>query len=180
MQPLIKLRAGVWVAGFSFGAALAVRGDPMATTIYIDADGCPVKEEAYKVARRHGLAVRVVANRRTQVPPSPLIESVVVADRFDAADEWIAAHAGPGDIVVTADIPLAARCLQAGARALGPKGRPFTEDSIGNAVADRELSQHLRELGLASGGPAPMAKPDRSRFLAKLDELVCAIRREGR
>jgi len=152
----------------------------MVTTIYIDADGCPVKDETYKVAQRYQLAVRVVANRQTQVPPSPLIEAVVVGKGFDEADDWIADKATAGDIVITADIPLAARCLQRGARVLGPKGKPFTDDSIGNAVASRELSQHLREMGVHTGGPAPMAKKDRSRFLAKLDELINAIRREGR
>ena len=152
----------------------------MATTIYIDADGCPVKQETYKVAVRYQLAVRVVANRHIQIPTSPLIQVVTVGDGFDAADDWIVEHAGVADIVITADIPLAARCLENGARVLGPKGRPFTDDSIGDAVASRALSQHLRESGINTGGPAPMAKKDRSRFLAKLDELINAIRREGR
>jgi uncharacterized protein YaiI (UPF0178 family) len=152
----------------------------MATTIYIDADGCPVKPETYKVATRYQIPVRLVANRYLQIPPSPLFQAVTVGDGFDEADDWIAEHAGVGDIVITADIPLAARCLQNGARALGPKGRPFTEDSIGDAVASRALSQHLRESGINTGGPAPMGKRDRSRFLAKLDELVNAVRREGR
>lgn len=152
----------------------------MATTIYIDADGCPVKQETYKVAQRYQLSVRVVANRPLQTPPSPLVQAVIVGDGFDEADDWIVEHAGVGDIVVTADILLAARCLEGGARALGPKGRPFTEDSIGDAVASRALSQHLRESGINTGGPAPMGKRDRSRFLSKLDELVNAIRRDGR
>jgi len=151
----------------------------MPITIYIDADGCPVKDETYKVARRYQLAVRVVANHHIQLPPLPLIEAITVGSGFDEADDWIVEHAGAGDIVITADIPLAARCLQNGARVLGQKGKEFTEDSIGNAVASRELSQHLREMGIHTGGPAPMAKKDRSRFLAKLDELVNAIRREG-
>jgi len=150
------------------------------TTIYIDADGCAVKQETYKVARRYQLAVRVVANRQTQIPPWPLIEAVVVGNGLDAADDWIVEHAGVADIVITADIPLAARCLHSGARVLGPKGRPFTNDSIGDAVASRALSQHLRESGITTGGPAPMDRRDRSRFLAKLDELVNAIRRDGR
>jgi len=152
----------------------------MAKMIYIDADGCPVKEETYKVARRYGIPVRVVANRRTGVPESPLIEAVVVGGGFDAADDWIAERASPGDIVVTADIPLASRCLEKGARALGTKGKPFTDDSIGGALAARDLSQQLRESGVFTGGPAPMSRKDRSRFLSKLDELVNAIRREGR
>lgn len=152
----------------------------MATTIYIDADGCPVKNETYKVAKRYQIPVRVVANRPSQVPASPLIETVVVGQGLDEADDWIVEQAELGDIVITADIPLAARCLQKGARVLGPKGKPFTDNSIGDAVASRELSQQLREMGVHTGGPAPMGKKDRSRFLAKLDELVNAIRREGR
>lgn len=151
----------------------------MTTTIYIDADGCPVKAETYKVAQRYRIPVRVVANRHTNVPPSPLIAAIVVGKGFDEADDWIAERATAGDIVVTADIPLAARCLKNGARVLGPKGKPFTEDSIGNALASRELSQHLREMGMQTGGPAPMGKKDRSRFLSKLDELINAIRRES-
>lgn len=152
----------------------------MATTIYIDADGCPVKDETYKVAARYRLAVRVVANKPIHIgASSPLVQSVVVGAGFDEADDWIVEHAGPGDIVVTADIPLAARCLKKGARALGPKGKAFTEDSIGDAVVSRDLAQQLREMGIQTGGPAPMQKKDRSRFLSKLDELVNAIEREG-
>ena len=150
------------------------------TIIYIDADGCPVKDETYKVARRYQLVVNVVSNRPVHVPAWPQIEAIVVGNRLDEADDWIAERAGAGDIVVTADIPLAARCLQAGARVIGPKGKEFTEDSIGDAVASRALSQHLREIGVNTGGPAPMAARDRSRFLSKLDELVNAIRRDGR
>jgi uncharacterized protein YaiI (UPF0178 family) len=151
----------------------------MTTTIYIDADGCPVKDETYKVAKRYQLAVRVVANRPVSVPGWPEIETVVVGKGFDEADDWIVEHATVGDIVITVDIPLAARCLKKGARVLGHKGKPFTEDSIGNAVAARELSEHLRQMGMQTGGPAPMEKKDRSRFLSKLDELINAIRRDG-
>ena len=149
------------------------------TTVYIDADGCPVKDETYKVALRYGLAVRAVANRHTQVPSSPLIEAVVVGQRFDEADDWIAERAGDGDIVITADIPLAARCLERGAAVLGHKGRRFTEESIGDALASRELSQTLREMGVQTGGPAPMAKKHRSHFLSSLDELINALERAG-
>ncbi len=152
----------------------------MATTLYIDADGCPVKEEAYKVAARYGLAVRVVASRQIHVPPSPLRQAVAAGDAFDAADDWIVAHAGPGDVVVTADILLAARCLERGARVLSPRGRAYTEETIGDAVAARALAQHLRESGLDGGGPPPMDKRARSRFLSTLDEMINAIRREGR
>ena len=151
----------------------------MTTTIYIDADACPVKDETYRVAGRYQLPVRVVANSHMRVPDSPLIGVMVVGNEMDAADDWIVENAGVGDIVITADILLAARCLGNGARVLGPKGKPFTEDCIGDAVASRELSQHLRESGLITGGPAPMAKKDRSRFLSKLDEMVNAIRRDG-
>lgn len=146
--------------------------------IYIDADGCSVKDEVYKVAQRYDLEVRVVANQLQRVPQSPKIEAVVVGKGFDAADDWIAERAEPGDIVVTADIPLAARCVEKGARVLGLKGREFSESSIGDALASRELSQHLRDMGVMTGGPAPMAGKDRSRFLMRLDEIVNALRRE--
>ncbi len=147
-------------------------------TIFIDADGCPVKEEVYRVAKRYGLVVRVVANRHLNLPASPLIRPVIVADAFDAADDWITEHAETGDAVITADIPLAARCLEQGARVLGVKGREFTDNSIGDALASRELSQQLREMGMTTGGPAPMTKKDRSRFLSRLDEIINAIKRE--
>jgi uncharacterized protein YaiI (UPF0178 family) len=145
--------------------------------IYVDADACPVKEEAYRVARRHQVAVYVVANAPLRVPTEVLIELIVVRGGFDAADDWIAERAGPGDVVVTADIPLADRCLKAGARVLGPKGHVFTEDSIGEAMATRALLDMLRQSGEFGGGPAPFAKADRSRFLAKLDEILHAVRR---
>ncbi len=145
--------------------------------IYIDADGCPVKEEVYRVARRHGLKVYVVSNSSMSVPLGERIEQVVVGGRFDAADDWIAERIGKGDIAITADIPLAARCLEKGARALSPKGHPFTEDSIGDALASRELMSQLRQAGLATGGPAPRTKQDRSRFLASLEEAVRAAGR---
>lgn len=150
----------------------------MQTTIYIDADACPVKRETYKVAVRYQLPVRLVANQDISVPPSPLVLCIVVGRAIDAADDWIAEQAGAADIVITADILLAARCLDRGARVLGPYGRQFTHDSIGDAVASRALRQELRESGVNTGGPPPMTKRDRSRFLARLDELVNAIRRE--
>ena len=149
-------------------------------SIYVDADACPVKEEVYRVARRHGVKVYVVANAPLRVPPEDLIELVVVRGGFDAADDWIAAHAGPGDVAVTADIPLAARCLKEGARVLGPKGDVFTEDAIGEALATRALLEMLRQSGTVGGGPAPFAKADRSRFLSKLDEALHAVRRQRR
>ena len=145
--------------------------------IYIDADACPVKEEVYRVARRYGIKVFVVANAPIRVPGDDLIELVVVRGGFDAADDRIVESVAAGEIVVTADIPLADRCFRAGARVLGPKGVEFTEDAIGDALATRALLDMLRQSGEFGGGPAPFAKADRSRFLGKLDELVHAVRR---
>ncbi|GMV90400.1 MAG: hypothetical protein AMXMBFR82_01780 [Candidatus Hydrogenedentota bacterium] len=146
-------------------------------SIFVDADGCPVKDEVYRVAKRYGLRVVLVANTWMRVPEEDGIELVVVDDGFDAADDWIVEHVRERDIVVTADIPLAARCLKQGAFALGPKGRVFTEASIGDALATREILSHMREHGTMTGGPAPFAKTDRSRFLQRLDDLVHANRR---
>jgi uncharacterized protein YaiI (UPF0178 family) len=145
-------------------------------TIYIDADACPVKGEVYKVAGRYGVPVKVVANAAMKVPGGELVE-LVVRPGFGAADDWIAEQVGPADVVITADIPLAARCLEKSARVLGPKGHPFTDAEIGAALATRELLDHLRHGGVVSGGPAPMTAKDRSRFLSKLDEAVNAARR---
>jgi uncharacterized protein YaiI (UPF0178 family) len=145
-------------------------------TIYVDADACPVKDEVYKVARRYTLRVMIVANAPLRVPSDPLIE-LVVRPGFGAADDWIAEQAGEGDIVVTADIPLAARCLEKGTSVLSPKGEPFTENDIGSALALRELMDELRQGGAITGGPAPMTPKDRSRFLSRLDEAINAIRR---
>jgi len=145
--------------------------------IYIDADACPVKEEVYRVARRYGIKVFVVANAPIRVPNEDLIELVVVRGGFDAADDRIVEEASAGDIVITSDIPLADRCIRSGARVLSPKGAEFTEDAIGNALATRALLDMLRQSGEFGGGPAPFAKVDRSRFLGKLDELVHAVRR---
>jgi uncharacterized protein YaiI (UPF0178 family) len=147
--------------------------------IYIDADACPVKQETYKVARRHGVRVFVVSNASIFVPNEDTIEAVVVRDGFDAADDWIVERIGPGDVAITTDIPLAERCLKKGARVLGPKGVPFTEDTIGEALATRALLDMLRQSGMIGGGPAPFSKADRSRFLAKLDEVLHAVRREA-
>jgi len=145
-------------------------------TLYIDADACPVKDEAYRVARRYAIPVRVVANSPLRVPGGAAVE-MIVCPGFGAADDWIADRAGPGDVVVTADVPLAARCVAAGAAVLDPKGRPFTDTDVGAALAMRDLREELRQSGLATGGPAPMTAKDRSRFLGKLDELVSAARR---
>lgn len=152
--------------------------DPTLTpSILVDADGCPVKDEVYRVAKRYGLRVTLVANAWMRVPEHDWIELVLVDSGFDAADDWIVDHVRERDIVVTADIPLAARCLKQGAAALGPKGRVFTEASIGEALATREILSHMREHGTMTGGPAPFATTDRSRFLQRLDELVHASRR---
>src|SRR5690349_3879032 len=148
-------------------------------SIYVDADACPVKTEIYRVAERYGLKVYVVSNSYLGVPRSPLIERVVVSDRFDAADNWIAERAGPGDIVITADIPLADRSLKAGAAVIGNTGVPFTAASIGMAMANRELLSNLRAMGEVTGGPKPMAARDRSRFLSALDEAVQKARRRA-
>jgi uncharacterized protein YaiI (UPF0178 family) len=146
--------------------------------IYIDADACPVKDEVYRVARRYSIKVFVVANSSMRVPKEDGIELVVVKGGFDAADDWIVARATSGDITITTDIPLAARCLAKGARAIGPKGVEFSEDDIGNALATRGLLEMLRQSGDHSGGPAPFNAADRSRFLSRLDNLIHAVRRE--
>jgi len=146
--------------------------------IYVDADACPVKQEVYRIANRHRLHVTLVANSWMRVPKEPWVSLEVVADGFDAADDWIVEHVQLHDIVITADIPLASRCLKKGARAIGPTGKPFREDNIGDAVATRNLLSELRGAGEITGGPAPLNKGDRSRFLYQLDEVIKAIRRE--
>ena len=145
--------------------------------IFIDADACPVKEETYRVAQRYGLKTYVVANAFLMVPASPLIERVVVEAGPDVADDWIAEQAAPGDVVVTNDIPLAGRVLRASAAAIAPNGRVFTEESIGAALSQRALMEHLRSVGEVTGGPAPFARTDRSRFLQALDEAINRSRR---
>lgn len=145
--------------------------------VYIDADACPVKEETYRVALRHGLSVWVVANSYVQTPRDGDVKLVTVKRGEDAADDWIATRAGARDIVVTSDIPLAARALERGARAIGPRGREFTTDGIGDALASRGLSAQLREMGVQTGGPAPFTKQDRSEFLNRLDALAHAVKR---
>jgi uncharacterized protein YaiI (UPF0178 family) len=147
-------------------------------SIFVDADGCPVKEEVYRVAGRYGLTVTLVANKPINAPLKSWIRMQVVPGGFDAADDFIAEKAGPGDIVVTADIPLAARCVPRGARVLGHKGRLFTEESIGEALAVRNLTAELRSAGLVTGGPSAFDRRDRSRFLQALDELIQGIKRE--
>jgi uncharacterized protein YaiI (UPF0178 family) len=152
------------------------------TSIHVDGDACPVREEVYRVADRLGLRVFVVSNgsRPIRPPGRANVTMITVGAGADAADDWIAGNITPADICVTADIPLAARCLAKSARALTPNGKVWTADNIGSALAGREMSRHLRELGLATGGPAPLTKQDRSRFLSALDMLVQAARREHR
>jgi len=149
--------------------------------IYVDADACPVKEEVYRVARRHGLSVTLVANSWMRTPLESWVELVVVEGGMDVADDWIAERAEAGDVVITSDIPLASRSLERGAEVLSPTGRTFTDDMIGDALASREISAHLREIGVGSGGPAPFGKKDRSRFLQALEEAVRrAVRKRAR
>ena len=143
------------------------------TTLYIDADACPVKDEAYRVAKRYSLKVMVVANSTMRTPTDPLV-TMVVCTGFGAADDWIAEQIGPGDIAVTADVPLAARCVAKGAFVINSKGYPLTDSNVGDALAVRNLNEELRPSGGASRGPTAMTPKDRSRFLAKLDEAVNA------
>jgi uncharacterized protein len=152
------------------------------TDIYIDADACPVREEVYRVATRYGLPVFVVSNGSRPIRPvaSPLIRMITVGEGADAADDWIAEHITQADICVTADIPLASRCLAKGGRAIAHNGKQWTTDNIGSALAGREIGRHLRELGVATGGPASFAKSDRSRFLVALDTAVTAAMRAAK
>ncbi|MBI4621516.1 MAG: YaiI/YqxD family protein [Desulfobacterales bacterium] len=145
--------------------------------IFVDADACPVKQEVYRVASRYRLDVTLVANSWMRVPDEQWIALEVVEDGFDAADDWIVEHLQTHDIVVTADILLASRCLKEGARVIGTTGKPFTENNIGEAVATRNLLSELRNAGEITGGPPPLKKRDRSRFLQQLDEVIQTIRR---
>jgi uncharacterized protein YaiI (UPF0178 family) len=149
------------------------------TTIYIDGDACPVREETFRVAQRLGVPVFVVSNgsRPIRPPAWPNVTMITVSEGADVADDWIAERIEPSDVCVTSDIPLAARCLAKSARALSSAGKLWTLDNIGNALAGREVSRHLRELGVATGGPAPLTKADRSRFLSALDTMVQAALR---
>ena len=148
-------------------------------TLFVDGDACPVKDEIYVVATRYNVPVALVANARIHVPSGFGVKLIVVDGAPDAADDWIAGNARKADVVITADILLAARCLAIGARVLGSDGRPFDEDSIGGALATRELKAYLRETGVRSGGPRPLSTKDRSRFASKLDELVRRSLRES-
>ncbi|WP_372369516.1 YaiI/YqxD family protein [Candidatus Uabimicrobium sp. HlEnr_7] len=144
--------------------------------IFIDADGCPVKKEVYRVAQRYELEVTLVANAWMKTPD--WTEFILVNDDLDAADNWIAEHVEENDIVITADIPLASRCLNKEACVIGSRGRFFTDDNIGNALATRELQSQLRDAGIMTKGPAPLQKKDRSKFLQSLDLAIQKIRRK--
>jgi uncharacterized protein YaiI (UPF0178 family) len=146
--------------------------------IYVDADACPVKPEVFRVAKRYGLEVTLVANSWMRTPDEPWITLEVVDDGFDAADDWIVDHVEDGDIVITADVPLAGRCLEKGTNVIGTTGKPFTSDNIGSALAMRDLLADLRGAGEITGGPPPITKKDRSLFLQQLDQAVQQIRRE--
>ena len=148
------------------------------TEVFVDADACPVKDEVVRVIERHGVVVHMVSNGWLRLVDHPLIDRVVVAQGADIADDWIAERAGRSDVVVTGDIPLAARCLENGARVIGHGGRPFTQASIGSALAMRELSAHLRETGEMKGGGPMFTKKDRLRFLDALEREIQAARRE--
>ena len=150
-----------------------------AIRIFVDADACPVKPEIYRVAERYGLKVFVVANAFMAVPRSDMIERVIVAEGPDIADDWIAERADENDIVITADIPLAGRCVKKGATVIGPTGKPFTEDSIGMALATRDLLTDLRSAGATTRGPPPLSRQDLSRFLSALDLAVTRLKRKS-
>ena len=152
--------------------------DLLLLNIFVDADACPVKPEVYRVAGRYGLDVILVANSWMRVPDERWIALEVVENGFDAADNWIVEHVHPQDIVVTSDIPLASRCLKEDACVIGPNGRLFTENNIGEAVATRDLLSELRDAGEITSGPPPLKKRDRSRFLQQLDEMIQSIRLE--
>jgi uncharacterized protein len=147
------------------------------TRIYVDADACPVKDEIYRVAIRLGVPVSVVAGQFIRVPQDPLIVRVAAGSGMDAADDWIAERAGPGDVVITADIPLASRCVKAGAEVIAPNGKPFSEDSIGMTLAMRNLMTDLRSSGEVTGGPKSFSPRDRSAFVSALDQTIRRIQR---
>jgi uncharacterized protein len=150
---------------------------PKPVRIYVDADACPVKDEIYRVAARHALPVFVVASGFIRIPEDPLIERVAAGPGMDAADDWIAEQVGAGDIVITADIPLASRAIKAGSAVIAPNGRPFTEADIGMTLAVRNLMHDLRSAGEVTGGPRPFSPRDRSAFLSALDQTIRRLRR---
>jgi uncharacterized protein len=166
------------VARIAYRARMEPGGSQL--RLYVDADACPVKDEVYRVAARYGLSVLVVANNPIMIPRAPEIERVVVGALPDAADDWIAERAGPGAIVVTSDIPLASRCVKSGAEVIAPNGKRFSENSIGMALATRDLMDHLRSAGQATSGPKAFGPRDRSNFLSALDNAVVRLLRSAR
>lgn len=156
---------------------MAQRDTPI--TLYVDADACPVKDEIYKVADRHKLDVHVVSNSAIALPRTPNVHRVVVASGPDVADDWIAERVSRGDVVITADIPLASRCVKAGADVIAPNGKAFTEATIGPALATRNLMDELRSAGHATSGPRPFSPRDRSAFLSALDLAIVRLKRAG-
>ena len=150
---------------------------PKTTRIYVDADACPVKDEIYRVAIRLGVPVSVVAGQFIRVPRDPLIERVAAGSGMDAADDWIAGRARAGDVVITSDIPLASRCVKAGAEVIAPNGKPFSEASIGMTLAVRNLMTDLRSSGEITGGPKSYSPRDRSAFISALDQTIRRIQR---
>lgn len=152
---------------------------PRPIRVFVDADACPVKAEIYRVAERYRLPVLVVSNSLIAIPQTPLVQRIVVEAGPDVADDWIAERAGHGDIVITADVPLAARCVKQSAEVIGPTGRRFDPDSIGMTLATRNLMDELRSAGQMTGGPRPFAQKDRSAFLNALDTAVVRLRKAG-
>jgi len=151
---------------------------PAAIRILVDADACPVKDEIYRVAARHTVAVKIVSNSPFRVPDSALVQRIVVSDNFDAADDWIAEQADPNCVVITSDILLAERAIKAGAQVLAPNGKPFTSASIGSAIAVRAIMADLRAgADGITGGPPPFSKSDRSQFLQMLDQILVRLAR---
>jgi uncharacterized protein YaiI (UPF0178 family) len=150
-----------------------------AIAIYVDADACPVKQETYRVAERHSVKVVVVSNSPIAIPRAPFIERIVVSAGMDKADDYIAEHSARGVVVITADVPLAARCVKAGAVVVAPNGKPFNEDSIGMTLATRNLMDQLRSAGEITGGPKPFSPKDRSAFLGSLDREIVRLKRAG-
>ena len=165
---------------FDWSTTAQVMEEPekSAIRIFVDADACPVKPEIYRVAERYALHVYVVANAFMAVPRSELIERIIVAEGPDIADDWIVERAGASDIVITADVPLAGRCVRKGAAVIGPTGKPFTDDSIGMALATRDLLTDLRSAGATTRGPPPLSRQDISRFLSALDLAVTRLQRK--
>ncbi|MBT3601913.1 MAG: YaiI/YqxD family protein [Candidatus Latescibacteria bacterium] len=147
------------------------------TRILIDADACPVKAETYRVAKRYALNVILVSNMWIRIPTETWLEQIVVNDPPDAADDWIVENTTDQDIVITADIPLAGRCLEKNARVISPRGRYYTENDIGEALSNRNLREQLRDIGIMTGGPKPFSKQNRSNFLQRLDQLIQQMQR---